>query len=118
MASNLIVPINPRDLGTVWFTGATLKTDYTSGQAKVDVETGLPIYRVKTTVLQPGTDETLNLTVSVPCEADPTTRFKTMSIIVLEGLRLMTGDMNGTKWVSFYADNIVPYGAQKQTPKQ
>lgn len=117
MASNLVIPINSRDLGTVWFTGANLKTDYETGQVKVDAETGKPVYIVNLTVLQPDTDKTTTMTVSVPCDADPSTRLKQMSAVVLDGLRLMTGEMNGRKWVSFFADSVVPLGTQKQPAK-
>lgn len=99
------------NLGNMIFDSAFPRNDFDTKEQKIDAETGLPIWSVAVLLRQPNSRRSESMTINVPSQKDPNEMFVGFDPIAFDGLRIMTGENDGNKWVSFSADKVGKPGA-------
>lgn len=99
------IDIASKSLGQMLYDSAYPKTDYESGEQKMSAD-GQPLWQIGVLLRQPGSRRTEAVTVTVPLPQDPATVLEPFTPVMFGGLRVMTGENNGRRWVSFSADSV------------
>lgn len=109
----LNIPIT-QNLGVMVYDGSFPRNDFDTKEQKKTAE-GVPIWSVNIFVHQQDARRSDAMTINIPCPHDPNEDFSVFDKVQVGGLRVMTGENDGAKWVSFAADSLSPLAA-KQAP--